>query len=655
LRIREFGALRVCAVILTAVALTIPIAAMTDAFVGRAEAESESVLKIGFMQKVDSMNPNVGLVDAAYVFYGLVYDTPHCIDNHLNITGNLCIDWYVDEDYEPYGSAWIMEYTQNAYWHDGERFDADDVAFTINLNAEFYQTMWAYQPYAYYMDYAEKVDDYTVRVFYCDRVTREPMPAAYARMICIPILPEHKLRTLTPSEISFGWEGVFDNSDPPIVGTGPFMATENIYDEFLKGDKLTFVKNPNYFWKYEKEGAPEVSFDGLEMHFFNDATAMAYALEMGVLDVAQFPPHEYTTLKSKVSSGALENIVAYDGPKCTQYWTEVAFCLNNAGPNPSRLDLSIRQALAMATNKEHINDNYYLGFGEPGTTLIPPVNSWHYEPTDAELYKYDLQAARDLLEASGYRITENSPSTPSGEKVRVCTADSYAVQELGITEGKPLIYEMGLRQEYPEEKDIAMYLESEWAKIGVQINYKIMTEAALGAYVYAYACDTFLWYWSADVDPMYQLFCQSKVAWDGWNDNMYTSAAYEENFTKSVQEFDEDLRREYVDNCQKVHYRDVSYIILSYVGQTYGWRTDTFEGWGDWDADPGRSVDNFWTGNPLYFDLEYIGSAGGEVPWIALAAGLGVVAAAVAAVVLLKRRGGKKGKKKEEKTSPLGE
>jgi peptide/nickel transport system substrate-binding protein len=330
--------------------------------------------------------------------------------------------------------------------------------------------------------------------------------------------------------------------------------------------------------------------------------------------------------------------------------------MNNAGPNPSRLDLSIRQALAMATDKVHINDQYYLGFGEPGTTLIPPVNDWHYEPTDDELYKYDLQAARDLLEASGYRVTENSPTAPTGEKIRVCTADSYAVQEGLVLEGKPLIYDMGLRQEYPEEKDIAMYLESEWAKIGVQINYKIMTEAALGAYVYAYACDTFLWYWSADVDPMYQLFCQSKVAWDGWNDNMYTSAAYEQNFSRSVQEFDEDLRREYVDNCQKVHYRDVSYIILSYVGQTYGWRTDTFSGWGDWDANPGRSVDNFWTGNPLYFDLEYIGGGEREIPWMAIAAGVGVIAAAAAAVVFLKKRGGgKKGEKKEEKTSPLGE
>ena len=648
MRIREERAFRVGLAIVVAVALAIPIAAATDMLVGKAEAAEGSVLRIGFMQKVDSMNPNVGLVDAAYVFYGLVYDTPHCIDEDMEIIGNLCVDdgWYVDEDYEPYGSAWIMEFTENAKWHDGERFTADDVVFTINLNAEFYTTMWAYQPYTYYMDYAEKIDDYTVRVHYYDRVTGDPMPAAYARMICIPILPEHMLNDMLPNEISFEWEGVFDDSDPPLVGTGPFMATEDIYDEFIQGDKLTLVKNPEYFWKEEK--GVELQFDEIEMHFYDDATAMALALEIGDLDVAQFPPHDYITLRDKVASGQLEDVVAHNSPKCTQYWTEANWNMNEAGPNPSRLDPIIRQACAMATDLSYINDNYYLGLGEPGTTMIPPVNvEWHYEPTDDELYHYDIAAANALLEAGGYKYTEDSPT------VRVCTADSYAVQENLVPENWPLSFHMALRQEAPEEKDIVMYMQSEWAKIGVDVYYDIMTEAALGAYTYGYAYDITVWYWSADVDPNYMLFCQSKASWGGWSDNMYCTPEYEENYSASVQEFDEDLRREYVYNCQKVHYEDAVYIVINYVDQTYAWRTDTFEGWGDWEAHPGRSVDNFWTGNPLYFDLVPLEKEDIDIPWLAIAAGVGVLAAAVVAVVFLKKRGGKK--KKEDKTSPLGE
>jgi peptide/nickel transport system substrate-binding protein len=304
----------------------------------------------------------------------------------------------------------------------------------------------------------------------------------------------------------------------------------------------------------------------------------------------------------------------------------------------------------MGTDLSYINENFYLGLGEPGTTLIPPVNEyWHYEPPEEDVYAYNVAAANELLESSGYRYTPESPT------VRVATADSYAVIEGFVSEGTPLVFELAVRQEAPEEKDIAMYLESEWAKIGVDLNVEIMTEAALGALTYGYAYDITIWYWSADVDPMYMLFCQSKVSWNGWSDNMYYNPEYEHNFTSSVREFDEETRREYVYNCQKVHYEDAVYIVINYAHQTYAWRTDSFSGWGDWEEHPGRSVDNFWTANPLYFDLEYIGEDETAIPWTGIIVGLGVVAAATATVVFLSvRKRGKKGGKRDEDTSLFG-
>ena len=442
-----------------------PIAAATNMLVGRAEAEDETVLRMGFMTKVDSLNPNVGEIDSSYIFWGLLYDAVHVVDEDLNIVGGLCTNWYVDEDYEPYGSAWIMKFTENATWHDGEPFNADDVVFTFNLNCgDSYNTMWANQPYSYWMNYSEKVDEYTVRVHYWDRGTGETMPAAFARMIWMIILPEHLLREMSPSDLVFVWEGVFDDAVRPMIGTGPFMVTDDIYEEYLAGTKLTLVKNPNYFWKEDR--GLEVQFDRIEMHFYDDATAMALALETGNLDVAALPPQEYDTIKNKVENDQLQNVVAFDGDKCTFYWTMISICANNGGPNPSRLDPIIRQAMATAMDKQYIIDNYYLGYGVAGTTVIPPVNKeWHYEPTADEMYVYDLEAADELLETGGYRYL-----TPDAE-YRVCTADSWAVQNNIVEEGKPLEYQMGVRQECPEEKEVAEYLRSEWAKVGIGLEY----------------------------------------------------------------------------------------------------------------------------------------------------------------------------------------
>jgi peptide/nickel transport system substrate-binding protein len=545
---------------------------------------------------------------------------------------------------EPYGSVWQYNLTENAMWHDGEPFTADDVVWNFKLNADNFYSMWAYQPYSYFMKDAEKINEQTVRVHFYDRATGDAMPASYAYLISIPMLPRHKLQDIDPFTIGFNWTGVFQGEDFPIVGTGPFTGTKNIRQEWLAGDHITLVTNKDYHWKADY--GKEVQFDKLVMYFYDESTAMTYALENKQLDVAAFPPQAFKNIRRDVESGALKNITTFDGRKITQYWTEIGFNMNNDGPNPSRLDHDIRLAAAMATNKSYILQQYYLGEGEVGTTLIPPVNSWHYEPNATETIPYDIEGAKALLEAAGY-VDINS------DGIRECTSSSFAVHEGLVPESKPLVYDMMIRREFPEEKDIAMYLEEEWAKIGIDVNYRILDESQLGTEAYAYTYDTFIWYWSADIDPNYQLYVTTKSAWGGWNDNRWSNESYEENYTKSVQTLDPAQRRVYTDNCQRVHYLDIPYIILAYTYQTYAWRDDTFSGWGDWAADPGRSVDNFWMGNPLFMDLVPIGGQDSEIPWAYILVGVAVVAAVVVVLVLLKM----KGKKKEGKIgeSPLGD
>ena len=74
---------------------------------------------------------------------------------------------------------------------------------------------------------------------------------------------------------------------------------------------------------------------------------------------------------------------------------------------------------------------------------------------------------------------------------------------------------------------------------------------------------------------------------------------------------------------------------------------------GDWAADPGRSIDNFWMGNPIYFDLIPTPVDQGGTNLLMIAAGAGAVAAIVAVMVFFKFKGRKKEGKIGE--SPLGE
>jgi peptide/nickel transport system substrate-binding protein len=668
LRKTAIGFLSVCAVALCATVMAIPIAGIMGIVNDAAAAETQepTKLRIGFMQSIDSMNPYVGLNDASYIFYGLVFDALNVIDNKMQPTMDLAkrieqvpvTDPYMVEHNMPAGSVWEYEITQNAYWTDGEPFTADDVVYNIWLNAEVthYDSMWAYQPYSYFMHEAWKVNDYTVRISFWNRETGAPMPCAYAYLISIPMLPKHMFEQLgfTYSYIGLNWTGVFDDTqspDMPIVGTGPFMATPNIYSEWLAGDHITLVRNPNYHWKVDKGDSYVINFDQLIMKFFQDSTTMVLALKNKEIDVASYPPTAYQSIKSQVESGSLKNVSVFNGPKITQYWTEIAINMNDAGPNPSRLDPVVRQAMHMATNKQYIIDNYYLGLGQVGTTLIPPINTqWHYEPTDAEKAKfaYNLTAAADLLQANGYVDVD-------GDGIRECTIASPAVQMGLVPEGKKMVYEMLVRKEYPEEKDIAMYIKGEWAQIGIVVNYLVVEELTMSGIAYSYAYDTLIWYWSADIDPNYQLFTLSSYAINGWSDCHYDSAAYDNAYTYTVNTTDPIQRKQWVDEAQRIFYNDSPYIILCYADQTYAWRNDTFTGWGDWSVDPGRSVDNFWMGNPLWFDLEPITPPPAKpLDWTIIAAGVGIAAVAVVGIVLLVMRGKKKEGSIKDK-GPLGE
>jgi len=645
--------LSVCLVIVSVTVLSVPIAGIFG-ILGNVKAVSPAELRVGFLQEVDSLNPYLGLNDASYIFYGLVYDGLTVLDNDMNPTPDLAKEvWAVPttdpsliETGEPYGSVWQYNLTTSAFWNDGEPFTADDVVWNININAENFEDLWAFQPYAYFMRFAEKIDDSTVRIHFYNRANGTAMPAAYGYLISLPMLPKHKFDeyAITPPQIGFMWTGLFEDEKIPIVATGPFMATSNIQREWQAGDRITLVKNPNYHWKEDK--GVEIQFDRLVMNFYKETTAMVLALQNAELDIAALPPAAYLEVKSQVNSNSLKNVTCFEGPKITQYWTEIGINMNLAGPNPSRLDPVVRKAMAMATDKEYIVNQFYYGLADPGTTVIPPVNTkWHYEPTADELIPYDPDAAAENLTAAGYLL--------NGDGIRVCTAASMPVEQEWVPEGKLMEYGMLVRREYPEEKDIAQYLKTEWAKIGIVLNIDILDEAELGTQVYYYAYDTMMWYWSADIDPNYQLFVLTKYAWNGWNDNMYSTKEFEENYTKTVSTMDPVERKTYVENCQRVHYEDVGYIIMAYAWQTYAWRNDTFGGWGDWEADPGRTMDNFWMGNPLFFDLYSLHPPEDEIPWLAIAATIGVIAAVVVAVVVLRMRGKKK--EGEIGESPLGE
>lgn len=144
-----------------------------------------------------------------------------------------------------------------------------------------------------------------------------------------------------------------------------------------------------------------------------------------------------------------------------------------------------------------------------------------------------------------------------------------------------------------------------------------------------------------DLDPSYILFSHSKRAFSGWSLSNYTNAEFEESYNASLAALDYDQRRAYVDDCQRIYYADAASLILAYPYQTYVWRTDIVgeDDWGNWSAQPGRSLDNVWGAHPLLLrepsESDKIILSTLEKVLIGV---IVIVAVAIVAVLVLKKR-----------------
>jgi len=480
----------------------------------------------------------------------------------------------------PRGSVWQYNLTHTAFWHDGEPFTSTDVKFTMDYQSGLnWSTMWAYQPYTILVNYTEIVDEFTVRVHFKD-FNGLPAACAFGTNLMMPIVPEHIWKWINVQNASFSYQ----NLKP--IGTGPFMATNNTYSEFLSGDRFILLKNPNYHL-----GA--VKFDKLIIEFYLEPTAMEVDIKRGAIDLAALSTPSFNTLSDWLVDNPTSDIGIYSGLICNSYSVAIDVCMLENQYNNLRRDPAVRKAMALMTNKEFIRDHIYKGYAATGYSIMSPIyEDLYWEPSAEEIIPFDEALANQALDDAGYAW--NGDHT-----VRLAGAGNiYNIP------GTELAFSALVETELFEDKATAQYLKEQWAMIGITMNIEFVDSANWNTRVYDGQYDLAFTYWSGDPDPNYLLFIQSSYALNGWSENWYSDPRYDYNYTMSILEVDPQLRKEYIRNCQKIMYEECCYICTVYPYGCYAWRNDHFSGWGSWETHPAREVNNYWTANDLWFDLE---------------------------------------------------
>jgi peptide/nickel transport system substrate-binding protein len=91
--------------------------------------------------------------------------------------------------------------------------------------------------------------------------------------------------------------------------------------------------------------------------------------------------------------------------------------------------------------------------------------------------------------------------------------------------------------------------------------------------------DAYIWYWSGDPDPNYQLFVFSSEQCGSWSDGCWKDPHFDALYNKQRGIMDRAKRLKVVQEAQRYEYEQIPGIVLAYPGWLEAYRNDRFTGW----------------------------------------------------------------------------
>lgn len=563
-------------------------------------AADKVVLRVGWTNDPDNLNPFIGAETSSYEIWMLNYDFLVGYDLNLSPAPALATSWETSAD----GKTWTFHLRGGVAWQDGEPFTAADVKFTYDFIKD--NEMGNFSSLTTGIEEVVVVDDATVE-FHC------VAPKSNMLRTWIPILPKHVWSTVDPKDA----ERSFKN-EPPIIGTGPFQTVE-----VKKSNYVRMVANPTY-WGDQKPTIDEILFVT-----YQNPDTMTQDLLSGTLDAAWgIPSAQFSQVESNPDLEAIAyNLIGWDYLALNCYE-------GTSRGNPVLRDKAFRVALNHAIDKQRLAEVAWDGRAQPGTTLMTP-DTWvdpdyHWEPPAEAQYAFDPEKAKQLLDEAGYR-----------------DSDGDGIRE--DKKGEPIKLRLWARSESPESQKEGNLITGWFRDIGLDIQYQVMDDGiyydSIWAYddesVYSPDFDMYLWDWDGYADPTDTLnsFITSQIEY--WNEPCWSNPEFDEVVTQASSELDPEARKELVWRAQEVFYTDTPEIVLTYPDKLQAVNTAEWDGWTRMYDGAGAA---FYTSyvRDSYLNLKpkaaATGDGGGSGLMIAVIAAAAVVAVVVIAALTVRRR-----------------
>lgn len=364
-----------------------------------------------FNYALNQESPNI----FGYTYEGLVTTNP--------ITGDtepaLAESWEISED--KLKLTFLLR--PNLKWSDGQPLTTDDIVFTYNdiyLNEDIptdtRDALRIGESGAF--PTIRKIDERRVEF-----TVPEPF-APFLEAAGTPILPAHILRETIEKKDSkgkpiFNSTWTVETAPEKIIVNGPYKLAGYTVDQ-----RVIYRRNP-YYWRYQTSGASEGNIERIVWQIVESADTSLLQFRSGGLDSVGVTPEQFSLLKREEEEGNFEILEGGPAPG-----TSFVFFNLNTGKRKGRPlvdpvkskwfnNVTFRQAVAYAINRQKMLNNTFQGLGSPQNSPVSVQSPFYLSPEEGlKTYDYDPSKAKQLLKEAGFQYRGNELYDQDGNRVQ---------------------------------------------------------------------------------------------------------------------------------------------------------------------------------------------------------------------------------------------
>jgi peptide/nickel transport system substrate-binding protein len=407
----------------------------------------------------------------------------------------LAQSWEVSAD----GLEYTFHLRQDVKFHNGEAFNANAVKFTYDRIADPATKSLSRSLIGPY-DRTEVIDDYTAKVV----LTAPFSPFLTYNAVVVGVRP------VSPK--AYADLGADVNIQP--IGTGPFM-----YQEYVKQDHFTMVRNPDYVWGASYFAHQDAAYlDEIRWNIIPEPATRVAALDNGeVMAIEEVRPQDVVRYKEDSNFQVLSSGTP----------GQPRMILVNTQKAPTD-DLAVRQACLLATDQDTIVTALYKGVYTPSHSLLDPLTPGYAADLDGYV-KFDLDKANQVLDAGGW-VKNGDIREKNGQKLEI----------------------LFLSNTSNDFQDIAQLMQATYKEVGIDMKIEFESQPSVFS-TYQKGPQNFadFFFWSPDPDQLSATYHSRNIE-AGFNWSHFNNPEFDALVDQAAAEGDETKRYELYHQAQVI-------------------------------------------------------------------------------------------------------